>query len=80
LWRVIARRPKADVAISYPSKDRGCSGAKPPHDDAHSFDLDGAVVPFERNLKAMETQTPTSRILLTCLGSVVLALVLDENT
>ncbi len=41
---VIARRPKADVAISYPSKDRGCSGAKTPFDDAHSFDLDGIGV------------------------------------
>jgi len=36
---VIARRPKADVAISYPSKDRGCSDAKAPFDDVHSFDL-----------------------------------------
>ena len=73
------------MAISYPSlvlrsvlrrvaKDRGCSGAKAPHDDAHSFDRDGVAVYFERNLKAMETQTPTSRILMTCLGSVVLAL------
>jgi len=37
---VIARRPKADVAISYPSKDRGRPGAKAPHDDAHSFAVD----------------------------------------
>jgi hypothetical protein len=37
---VIARRPKADVAISYPSKDRGRSGAKAPHGDAHSLDVD----------------------------------------
>jgi hypothetical protein len=42
---VIARRPKPDVAISYPSKDRGCSGAKTPHDNAHSFDLDGVLDP-----------------------------------
>ena len=41
---VIARRPKADVPISYPSKERGCSGDKVPFDDAHSFDLDGVGV------------------------------------
>jgi hypothetical protein len=41
---VIARRPKADVAISYPSKDRGCSVVKTPFDDAHSFDLNGVGV------------------------------------
>ena len=46
---VIARRPKADVAISYPSDDRGRSGAKTPHDDAHSFDLDRVLVPFQIN-------------------------------
>jgi hypothetical protein len=37
---VIARRPKADVAISYPSKDRGRPSAKPPYDDARSLDVD----------------------------------------
>ena len=37
---VIARRPKADVAISYPSKDRARSSAKAPHGDAHSLDVD----------------------------------------
>jgi hypothetical protein len=37
---VIAKRPKADVAISYPSKDRGRPGAKEPYDDAHSSDVD----------------------------------------
>jgi len=37
---VIARRPKADVAISYPSQHRGCYNTKTTHDDAHSFDLD----------------------------------------
>ncbi len=41
---VIARRPEADVAISYPSKDKGCSGAKAPHDHVHSFDCDGGRV------------------------------------
>jgi len=41
---VIARRPKADVAISYPSKDIACSGAKTPYDDANSFDLDRVAV------------------------------------
>jgi len=40
---VIARRLKADVAISYPSKDRGCSGDKIPRDDANSFDLDEVI-------------------------------------
>jgi len=40
---VIARRPKADVAISYPSKDRGRPGDKDPYDDAHSFDVDEVV-------------------------------------
>ena len=41
---VIARRPKADVAISYPSKDRDRPSAKTPCDDAHSFDVDEVVV------------------------------------
>jgi len=40
---VIARRPKADVAISYPSKDRDRPSAKAPHGDAHSFDVDEVV-------------------------------------
>jgi len=40
---VIARRPKADVAISCTSKDRGRSIAKAPHDNAHSFDLDAVL-------------------------------------
>jgi hypothetical protein len=40
---VIARRPKADVAISYSSKDKGCSSDKPPYHDAHSFDLDRVI-------------------------------------
>ena len=37
---VIARRPKGDVAISYPSKDRARPSAKAPYDDAHSLDVD----------------------------------------
>jgi hypothetical protein len=49
---VIARKPALSavewVAISYPSKDRGCSVVKTPLDDAHSFDFDevGAVIPM----------------------------------
>ena len=52
---VIARRPKADVAISYPllvlrsvlrrvAKGRACYGAKAPHDLAHSFSFDGVLI------------------------------------
>jgi len=41
---VIARRPKADVAISYPSKDRAGSRVKAPHGDANSFDVDEVLV------------------------------------
>jgi len=44
---VIARRPKADVAISFPSKDKGRSSAKAPHDDTHSFDVDELLVSIQ---------------------------------
>jgi len=43
---VIARRPKADVAISYSSNDRGCSTTKTPHDNAESFDIDADSDPL----------------------------------
>ena len=52
---VIARRPEADVAISFPSlvlrsvlrrvaKDRGSSRTKASYDSAHSSDLDRVVL------------------------------------
>jgi len=41
---VIARRPKADVAISYLSKDTGRSSAKAPHGDTQSFDVDEVLL------------------------------------
>jgi len=44
---VTARKPARSavewVAILYPSKHRGCSSPEAPHDDAHSFDLDGVL-------------------------------------
>ena len=40
LGLVIARRPKADTAISYSSKDPGSSGPTGPYDHTGSFNLD----------------------------------------
>jgi len=39
------------VAISYPSDHRGRSGAKTPHDDAHTFDLDEILARVLRSMR-----------------------------